>query len=64
MTDEIFDPKEVQEHLNISLEEIEKILKEFEDLGVVWKRWDVKKNDYVWYRTELGHKVAKSMGIE
>ena len=61
---EVFDPLELRNKLGFSLERVNEILKEFEEIGVVWKRWDVKKNDYVWYKTELGHDVAKDMGIE
>ena len=48
----------------MEIEEVEKILKEFEEEGLVFKTWDIKKQDYVWHRTELGHKVAKELGME
>lgn len=44
--------------------EVKKILEEFEEEGLIFKTWDIKKQDYVWHRTEFGHEVAKEMGIE
>ena len=45
-------------------ESVADILKDFEKEGLIFKTWDVKKQDYVWHKTEFGHKVAKKMGIE
>ncbi len=48
----------------MELKEVEKMLEEFEEQGLIFKTWDIKKQDYVWHKTELGHKVAEEMGIE
>lgn len=40
------------------------ILEDFEERGLVKRIWDDKKQDYVWDKTELGHKVAKELEIE
>lgn len=40
------------------------ILEEFEEHGLVKRIWDDKKQDYVWDKTDLGHKVAKELDIE
>jgi hypothetical protein len=42
-------------------EEVGKILEDFEKQGIVYKRWDVKKQDYVWCKTEYGEELAKEM---
>ena len=61
---ENFSPKEIQTQIGLSDEEVEKILKEFEENGLCFKTWDIKKQDYVWHKTEFGRKVAKELNIE
>jgi len=46
---------------SLSIKQIEEALDKLEKLGFVWKRWDIVKNDYIWYKTEFGSKVAKDM---
>lgn len=38
----------------LPLDEVEDILDSLEKDGLVWKRWDVVKQDYVWNVTEVG----------
>lgn len=40
------------------------IIEEFEEKGLIKRTWDDKKQDYVWNKTELGHKMAKKLGIK
>lgn len=47
----------------LTKDDIERILGEFEEQGLVYKRWDIKKNDYVWSRTERGEQLAKEMDL-
>ena len=44
-------------------ETTEEMLKVFEKEGLVFKTWDIKKQDYVWHKTEFGEQVAKEMGL-
>lgn len=61
---EQFDPKEIQKQCKLSTKEVEDILLDFEKHGLVWKRFDVKTQEFVYYRTDLGHKIAQEMGLE
>ena len=44
--------------------EVEQILDELERDGLVFKLWDVKRQEFIWHKTEYGHKIAKEMGLE
>jgi len=49
---------------DLSVKEVEAILEDFEKNGLVYKRWDIRKNDYVWHTTEFGGEVAKELGLD
>ena len=44
--------------------EVAKILDELERAGMIFKTWDVKKQDYVWHKTEFGRRMAKELNWE
>ncbi len=65
MTEDITDKiKLLRRNSDISEARVNEILDEFEREGIVWKRWDVKRNEYVYFKTEFGHQLAKKMGID
>jgi hypothetical protein len=51
----------------LSASQVEEILYELEQKGLVFKTWDIKKNNYVWHMTESGNELAekidRSIGI-
>lgn len=57
-----------KEESYLSASEIEAILYQLETKGLVFKTWDIKKNDYVWHMTESGNDIAaeitKSLGLK
>ena len=52
----------------LSASEIESILYQLETKGLVFKTWDIKKQDYIWHMTESGNEIAseitKSLGLK
>ena len=54
--------KECPEHGKMSEEEVKETLEWFESQGMLFKTWDIKKQDYVWHKTEYGREIAKKMG--
>jgi len=54
--------KECPEHGVPDEETVKDTLEWFEKEGMVFKTWDIKKQDYVWHKTEYGRKIAREMG--
>ncbi len=42
-------------------QEVKEIIEEFEKEGLVFKTWDIKKQDYVWHKTEFGEEVYEHL---
>ena len=45
----------------LSPSEVENILYQLEQKNLVFKTWDIKKNDYVWHHTESGRELAEKL---